>query len=87
MNKVKARKKSVKKKRAALPIYKSADDLPAVLRAEEVAGFLRVSLSKIYLEVENDTIPHWRIGGAPKGAIRFDKDKVLAWREGARDGQ
>lgn len=81
----KTRKKSAKKKRAALPSFTDAAQLPAILTAEDVAGYLRLSLSKIYAHVADQTIPFERLPHSR--TIRFDKQAILNWKEGARDDQ
>jgi len=54
-----------------------ADHLPAVLTVAQVAAFLQVSASAVYVWVGEQTIPFRRLPGTR--TIRFDKGELLAW--------
>lgn len=49
------------------------------LTVEEVSDILKVDPRTIYRRVDENTIPHFRVGET--GAIRFVKTKFLQWIE------
>lgn len=51
------------------------EDVPVVLRVEEVAGLLRCDPSTVYSMVRAGELPHRRVGRV----LRFDRDKLAAW--------
>ena len=46
-----------------------------LIKIKEVAGMLSMNQTSIYKLVYRKAIPYIKIGGA----IRFDKDKIIAW--------
>ena len=46
-----------------------------LIKIKEVAGMLSMNQASIYKLVYHKAIPYTKIGGA----IRFDKDKIIAW--------
>jgi len=49
--------------------------LPRFLRVEEVAKLLRCKKRTIYDMVEQDRIPHRKVGGR----LLFDVDEIIEW--------
>jgi putative molybdopterin biosynthesis protein len=49
--------------------------LPSFLRAAEVAKLLRCKKRTIYDMVEQDRIPHRKVGGR----LLFDVDEIIEW--------
>lgn len=47
----------------------------AVWKVGDVAKFLKMSPSWVYARVEDNSIPHTRLGSS----IRFDPDEVKTW--------
>ncbi len=54
-----------------------------VMTRQEMADYLKISLSKLDHMVQRDEIPYMRIGG-PGASVRFDLDDVRRW---AYDGR
>ena len=53
----------------------SLSRLPCFLRVEEVANLLRCKKRTIYDMVEQERIPHRRVGGR----LLFDLDEIIEW--------
>lgn len=55
--------------------YKSPEELPMILNATEVAGFIGVGKSQIYDLIRRVDFPSFRIGKP----VFVHRDKFLAW--------
>ena len=53
----------------------ACNGLPRFLRVEEVAALLRFKKRTIYEMVEQERIPHRRVGGR----LLFDADEIIEW--------
>jgi len=53
----------------------SVSEMPTFLRVEEVANLLRCKKRTIYDMVEQDRIPHRKVGGR----LLFDLDEIIKW--------
>lgn len=54
-----------------------AGELPALLTVAQVARFLQVSVSVVYLWIEKELIPFRRLPGTR--TIRIEKGELLEW--------
>ena len=62
--------------------YTSFDQLPAILRAEDIAKILRVSLGNAYNIMHSKGFPKMQIGSR----LMVPKDKFLAWVDAQSGG-
>ena len=56
------------------------DGLPRFLRVEEIASLLRCKKRTIYDMVEQQRIPHRKVGGR----LLFDADEIIEWTKSKR---
>ena len=62
--------------------YTSVDQLPAILRAEDIAAFLRISRGRAYELMHSKGFPKIQIGSR----LMVPKEKFIAWMDAKSGG-
>lgn len=60
-----------------LPVYKTNDELPLTMNANDVAGYLHISLTCAYEVMNSKEFPAIKIGRR----VLVTKDRFLEWLE------
>ena len=58
--------------------------IPPILTVDELADLCRVERRTVWSWVQDRKIEHFRLGGRPRGALRFPREAVLRFLQESR---